>query len=130
MTNVLDHWGRICSKPILSNIIIRCNIAGKLKITDLPSHLLYSSSPIRQTLILPLIVATILLFKIKFLSTSLVSVPPHAQGLLLHIVSALKVKTQGKSFKKKNYANSWNAVVFVGKVKNVAIDMVKNRQKR
>ena len=123
-------WARICSKTILFNIIIRCNIAGKLKITDLPSHLLYSSSPIRQTLIQHPIVATILLFKIKFLSMSLVSVPPHAQGLLPHIVSTLKVKTQEKSFKKKNYASSWNAVVFVGKAKNVAIGMVTNPQER
>ena len=105
------------------NIIIRCNIAGKLKITDLASHVLSILSPHLQTLILTPIEVTMLLLMKKLLSMSPVSVPPFAPALHLLIVLAPKVKTLENNFKKNNYAHSWNAKEYVGEAKNAVIGM-------
>ena len=79
------------------NIINRCNIAGKLKITDLASHVGPISSHPSRTLIQPPIAASIPLLKRELSNTRPVSVQPHAQELHHPSASAPKARRQGRS---------------------------------
>ena len=116
----MDMW----KEPILLNIIIRCNIAGKLKITDLTSHLRPVRNCPSKTVILPLIAASILCQRKKPSSISPVSVRLHAQGSLLPSAFTRKAKTQEKSLKKWKCAQKWRLRVYAGKARHVYTLMV------
>ena len=120
--SISEGWSGFGSEWICSwsqsylNIIIRCNIAGKLKITDLTSHLRSPRNYPSKTVIQPLIAASIPCQRKRPSSISPVSVRPPAPGSPLPSASTPKARTPGRSSRRKKCVPRWSPRAFAGKV--------------
>ena len=114
----LGVHGYVAGANPLLNIIIRCSIAGKLKITDLASHSRSPRNYLSRTAIQPPIAASTPSQRKRPSSISPVSVRPPAPGSPLPLASTPRARTPGRSSMKRKCVPRWSHRAFAGKVRH------------